>query len=202
VAALACLVTLLLGGCTYLGSDPEPSPDQVSVAWIPPKTISAPIARLGDVQRPKQVRMPALDETATVPGRLSEASAGAPMFDVTVTDFAFAETYYNPLAGTESPPPGNKILFVLVSATNVSQLRGRPPIMVASQGTTKLRGCPIALGDRASYEVLREVFPDETVEGWLCLLVPASAHAQEISLTTGRRDQAMWRLNHVAGASR
>jgi hypothetical protein len=143
-----------------------------------------------------------LDEIATVPGRQGEASAGTSLFDVTVIDFEFADTYDNPVGGIERPPQGHQVLFLLVRATNVSLARGRPPLMVATQGTTKLRGCPIALGDRAVYEVMREVSPDETVEGWLCLIGPASAQSHEISVTTGRREQITWRMNRVAGVSR
>jgi hypothetical protein len=202
VAVLACLIGFLLGGCTNIGAVPGPSADQLSAAWIPPKTISAPVARLEDVRPQRRVRMLSLDEIATVPGRLGEASAGTPMFDVAVLDFGFADTYHNPVAGIERPPQGHRVLFILVRATNVSQVRGRPPSMLSSQGTTTLRGCAIALGGRDPYEIMREVLPDETVEGWLCLFVPVSVQAHEISVTTGRRDQVTWRLNRLAGVSR
>jgi hypothetical protein len=49
---------------------------------------------------------------------------------------------------------------------------------------------------------MHDLFPDEAVEGWLCLIVPAGVEAQEISVTTGRREQVTWRLNRASGIAR
>jgi hypothetical protein len=195
---LTSLVTLLLGSCTYIASATAPSPDDESAVTQPTRTIPGPIAHRDDTPPPQRLRVLSLNETATLPGRTSESSPGTPLFDVTALGYELAESYENPIGGVERPPQGAKILFVLMRATNVSQFRGRPPTITAAQGTTNLRGCPIALGNRETYGVMREVFPEETIKGWLCRVVPASAQADEINVTAGRLSRVSWRLVHLA----
>jgi hypothetical protein len=117
-----------------------------------------------------------LDETAALPGRLSEPPMGIPSFDVAVVDYELADDYPNPIGGIERPPSGARVLFVLVRATNVTPLPGRPPHLA----------------------VVRDALPDETIEGWLCRVVPSTARVTEISVAADRRLGVRWRPDPAA----
>jgi hypothetical protein len=184
----------LLNGCMYIGSDAEPRPDGDAPAWAVGPSDAVAMAPPEPPTRPRPLRAFGLDDTATLPGRTSEPPIGIPFFDVAVVDYELAEGYPNPIGGIERPPGGARVLFVLIRATNVTPLRGRPPQLSVALGETALRGCLIAPGDRVAYDFVRDALPDETVEGWLCRIVPATARVQEISVAADRRLGVGWRL--------
>jgi len=188
----------LMNGCVYIGSASETPPDGQAAAGSVGQSDALATAPRDSTPRPRTLRLLGLAETAALPGRLSEPPMGIPSFDVAVVDYELAESYPNPIGGIERPAGDVGIVFVLVRATNVSPVRGRPPQLTVALGETALRGCPIAPGDRAAYEVMRDALPDETVEGWLCRVVPSVARADEISVRTTALLGVRWRLDRLA----
>jgi hypothetical protein len=199
-----CIVVLagLLTGCVYIGSASEPGPDGDAPVRAEGQRDAVAMALPEPAPRPRQLRVLGLDDAATLPGRLGEPPMGVPTFDLAVVDYELAASYPNPLGGIERPPQGAAVLFVLVRATNVTPLRGRPPLVTVLHGEMSLRGCLIAPGDRTAYDVVGEVLPDETVEGWLCRVVPSMARVHEISVAADRRFGVRWRLDSSATIGR
>jgi hypothetical protein len=189
------LLVALLNGCVYLESATEQPPDGSAVRAGGQSSAVAPL-RLEAPQRPLRVLGP--DEAATLPGRPGEPPMGVPSFDVAVVDYELAEGYPNPIGGIERPPGGARVLFVSVRATNVTPLQGRPPKLTVALGETALPGCLITPGDRVAYDLVRDALPGETVEGWLCRVIPATARAEEISVAADRRLGVVWRLDASA----
>jgi hypothetical protein len=188
----------LISGCVYIGSAAETPPDSQAVARSVGQSGARATALRAPTPRPRPLRVLGLEETAALPGRLSDPPMGIPSFDVAVVGYELAESYPNPIGGIERPAGGAGIVFVLVRATNASPVRGRPPRLTVALGETALRGCPIAPGDRIAYDIVRDALPDETVEGWLCRVVPSVARADEISVTTTARLGVRWRLDRPA----
>lgn len=200
---LSCLLLLMLfiNGCIYIEADSVLGPPSDSAPTAGSRFHTAPIARIPDLSPVQQLRVLGMNDTATVLGRQSETSTATPLFDLTVIAYEFADHYANPMGGIERPPPGTVALFILAHATNVTRMRGRPPFVTVTQGDTILRGCLIA-HDRANYDVLSEVFPDESVEGWLCRIVPMSASVREIGVRADGRIRVYWQLEREARAAR
>jgi len=195
------VLAILVNGCVYVDSASESGPDGDAATRSVGQSDAVAIAR-PPAPPPRPLRVLGLNETATLAGRLGEPPMGIPSFDAAVVEYELADAYANPLGGIERPPDGDRVLFVLVRATNVTPLRGRPPQLSVALGESALRGCLIAAGDRVAYDVMRDVLPDETVEGWLCRVVPSAARIQEISVAAARGLGVRWRLGPAVTIAR
>jgi len=93
----------------------------------PAPTVNRTAVQSSQSPSPSPAQRLALGTAARASSQFTNGQDPPAQFDIAVLDFTFTQGDVDSLNRMTTPPPGAQFVLYLIRATNVSQVRGRPP---------------------------------------------------------------------------